>query len=143
MWNPYLVSDIESLEMVQRFALRVCLKIGQPVTISYAVKVMSPLFQSGVPCNASDLRQLRDIKSRIAQFQHLFFQELAIALWNSLPHNVLFSLPLSTFKDYLNPNLFLLTLLSWFIPSVSYACILATVTVAIHVITSIITLYRN
>ena len=26
VWNPYLVCDIESLEKVQRFALRVCLK---------------------------------------------------------------------------------------------------------------------
>lgn len=131
VWNPYLACDIESLEKVQRFALRVCLKNWTAsheqlysqsnvpplsvrrsnASLCHLYKLVndlidypnSPLDFRVIQHNSrhSHVRQLRDIHSRTAQFQHSFFPG-TIALWNSLPHNVLSSPSFLSFKSRLN-----------------------------------------
>ena len=39
VWSPYLLKDIQKLESVQKFALKVCLKKWNSVTVNYFVKV--------------------------------------------------------------------------------------------------------
>ena len=120
VWNPYLAGDIEALERVQRFALRVYLKNWTadhdqlynqsnitPLRRSHAslchlFKMVndlidypeSPLQFREIYHNSrhSHALQLRDImiKSRTNQFLN-FFLPGTIALWNSLLHSVLSS----------------------------------------------------
>lgn len=131
VWNPYLVCDIEALEKVQRFALRVCLKNWSAsheqlynqsnvpplsarrtnASLCYLFKLVNnmivypdpPLHFRVIRYNSrhSHVQQLQDIHCRTAQFQHSFFPG-AIAQWNSLPHYVLSSPSLPCFKSSLS-----------------------------------------
>ena len=103
VWNPYLVCDIEALEKVQRFALRVCLKNWSAsheqlydqsnvlplsarrtkASLCYLFKLVNnmivypdpPLHFRVIWYNSrhSHVQQLQDIHCRTAQFQHSFF----------------------------------------------------------------------
>ena len=122
VWNPYLVGDIEALERVQRFALRVCLKNWTaehdqlyiqsnipPLSVRRSHASLCHLFKMvnnliDYPESPLQLReiyhnsrhshalQLRDISSRTNQFLNSFFPG-TIALWNSLPHSIIILFP--------------------------------------------------
>lgn len=126
VWDPHLLGDIESLEKVQRFALRVCLKnwscdrdhlytqSGIPVLVErrsrarlcHLYKIInhltsypeSPLEPRIIYYNnrSSHSLQFRNIFARTSQFQSSFFPG-TIPLWNSLPHNTVSSPTLPTF----------------------------------------------
>ena len=130
VWSPYLLGDIESLEKVQRFALRVCLKnwtcdrdhlytqSGVPALaerrsrarLCHMYKIVNSL--TIMPESPLELRvihynnrfshplQLRNIFARSNQFQNSFFPG-TIPLWNSLPHITISSPTLPTFISHL------------------------------------------
>ena len=127
VWNPYLAGDIDALERVQRFSLRVCLKNWSAdhdqlynqsniaplsarrsnASLCHLFKMVNNLIDYPEPplqfkdiyhsSRHSHALQLRDIKSRTNQFQKSFFPG-TIALWNTLPHSVLSSPSLLNFK---------------------------------------------
>ena len=126
VWSPYLLGDIESLEKVQRFALRVCLKnwtcdrdhlYTQSGVLALAerrsrarlyhmYKIVNNL--TIMPESPLELRvihysnrsshplQFRNIFARSNQFQNSFFPG-TIPLWNSLPHSTVSSPTLSSY----------------------------------------------
>ena len=118
MWDPYLVKDIEALEKVQRFGLRMCLKqwdLNQEqllqasnvallsdgrthAKLSHFYKIVNeladypdaPLYPKVHHYNARQAhpRQFIQQRTKATQFQRSFFPD-SIKKWNSLPAEVL------------------------------------------------------
>ena len=133
VWDPHLSKDIEALEKVQRFALRMCLKnwsldhsqlysrsMIPPLTLRRSNARLEHLFKivnnlCDFPENPIQQRdivyvnrhtnplQLVNIQARTNQFYNSFFPK-TIALWNSLPSSLLSSLSLNSFKSGLSQH---------------------------------------
>ena len=130
VWDPFLLGDIDSLEKVQRFALRVCLKSWstdqehlyslsripalvdrrKQARLCHMYKIVNdqtdfpeaPLQYRAINfvTRSSHSQQLRNIAARTSQYQNSFFPR-TIAQWNSLPQNLVNS-SFITFKSHLN-----------------------------------------
>lgn len=131
VWDPYLIGDIEVLEKVQRFALRVCLKNWScdqeelyvqsnilalaerwsHARLYHIYKIVNHL--TDFPESPFEFRvlhynyryshslQLRSITTRTSQFQHSFFFPGTIPLWDSLPHSTVSAPTLPSFISHL------------------------------------------
>lgn len=130
VWDPYLIGDINSLEKIQRFALRVCLKSWttdrehlysqshipalddrrKQARLCHMYKIVNDLtdfpeapFQFraiNFVTRFSHDQQLRNIAARTSQYQNSFFPR-TIAQWNSLPADIVNSSSFFTFKTHL------------------------------------------
>ena len=130
VWNPYLVKDVQRLEEVQKFALKVCFKHWDSryddnlqmaqlpdlksrreyLNLCYFFKLVHGIF--AFPNNPSILRQINyptrnsrdDLfvrpPARCNSFHYSFFPH-TIALWNSLPSSISHSPSALSFKRQL------------------------------------------
>ena len=130
VWDPHLLGDIEALEKVQRFGLRMCLKkwdadrhqvceLSQTPPLStrrkvarlcHLYKIINNLTDYPEPplqprtlhrnSRSSHGSQLASFRARTAQFQNSFFPN-TVSQWNTLPQETVSSSSLSLFKSYL------------------------------------------
>ena len=130
VWDPYLIKDVEALEKVQRFGLRVCLKkwdLDQEqllhaagvvslsdrrahAKLSHLFKLVNrlidypdaPLYHKVHHYNArqSNTKQLIIPRARTVQFQRSFFPD-TVKRWNSLPPDSISCTSLPIFKKSL------------------------------------------
>ena len=128
VWDPHLLKDVDSLEKVQRFALRVCLKNWSldhnqlylhskvpPLSVRRSNARLNHLFKivndlcdfPDAPVQQRDIvynnrqanpLQLTNIQARTNQFKNSFFPK-TISCWNSLPLSLLSSSSLMSFKS--------------------------------------------
>ncbi len=127
VWDPHLLKDVEALEKVQRFALRMCLKnwsldhnqLYQQSNLPPLVNRRSnaklchlyrivndlcdfpdaPVQQREIVYDNRQTNhlQLSNMQARTNQFHNSYFPK-TISLWNSLPFSLLSSSSLSSFK---------------------------------------------
>ena len=130
-WSPYIIKDINSLESVQKFALKVCLKqwnmpycqllnqshlpdLGtrrKHLSLCYFYNIVNgvhvypnlPLVPHSPQHVLRNTHSFMQFNAHTNHFQHSFSQHVT-ALWNTLPSAITSAPTLSVFKNYIHSS---------------------------------------
>ena len=130
-WSPYIIKDINSLESVQKFALKVCLKqwnmpycqllnqshlpdLGtrrKHLSLCYFYNIVNgvhvypnlPLVPHSPQHVLRNTHSFMQFNAHTNHFQHSFFPHVT-ALWNTLPSAITSAPTLSVFNNYIHSS---------------------------------------